>query len=311
MFSIRGFLPAPALAVWALSVACADAGSPEEELPPGSEVDPHAMILVGAGDIASCSYHHDTATAALLDRISGTVFTVGDNAYPDGSATNYAQCYEPTWGRHRSRTRPVPGGHDYNTPEAGAYFDYFGDAAGPRGRGYYSYDVGTWHVIALNSHLAVGPESEQGQWLRADLLADSGRCTIAYWHSPRFSSGSRHGSLDRMQLIWDVLYEFGVEIVMNGDEHHYERFAPQTPTGVADPDFGIRQFVVGTGGRSDYPFGDPIANSQVRATGTPGVLVLTLLADGYEWRFVPAAGHAFTDAGSGSCHDAPPGPDAS
>jgi len=283
--------------------SCPDAtGGPDDTQAPSTS----AFTLVGAGDIASCSHAQDSATAALLDNIPGTVFTLGDNAYPDGTAQDYAMCYGPTWGRHRARTRPIPGGHDYNTPDAASYFDYFGDAAGGRGRGYYSYDIGTWHVIALNSYLSVGPDSPQGLWLRADLTTHQHRCTLAYWHSPRFSSGTNHGSSTRMQLLWDVLYEFGADVVLNGDEHQYERFAPQDPIGVFDPDHGIRQFVVGTGGRSDYPFGPLLVNSEVRATGTPGVLVLSLLEDSYQWRFVPVAGQTFVDSGSGSCHDAPP-----
>jgi len=238
----------------------------------------------------------------LLDAIAGTVFALGDNAYVSGTATEYANCYDPTWGRHKARTKPAPGNHDYATAGAAGYFGYFGAVAGDPTKGYYSYDLGDWHVIALNSNLSMSVGSTQEQWLAADLAASTKSCTLAYWHHPRFSSGTTHGSDSRSQAIWQDLYNAGAELIVVGHEHNYERFAPQTPAGVADPARGIREFVAGTGGESHYPFGTPIANSEVRNSTTFGVLKLTLSAGAYSWAFVPVAGSTFTDSGSGTCH---------
>src|SRR5439155_19242021 len=256
-------------------------------------------VLVGAGDIADCESDGDEATAALLDTIAGAVFTVGDNAYGDGSAAAFATCYDPSWGRHKARTHPSPGNHDYETSGATGYYDYFGANAGGRGTGYYSYDMSGWHVIALNSNISMEAGSAQEQWLRADLARTSQRCTLAYWHHARFSSSSSHGSQEQTRPLWDALYASGAELVISGHDHTYERFAPQTPDGSADPDRGIREFVVGTGGSSHYGFGPPLPNSEVRDSTSYGVLKVTLGPDRYAWRFVPIAGHSFTDSGSG------------
>lgn len=270
--------------------------------PPGSPV-----VLVGAGDIADCTDTGDEATAALLDNIAGTVFTAGDNVYPAGSATDFTQCYDPSWGRHKARTRPSPGNHDYDTPGATGYFGYYGALAGSSGTGYYSYDIGGWHIVSLNSNISMSAGSAQEQWLRADLAASPKQCTIAYWHHPRFSSGTHHGSAASTQPLWQALYDAGAEIVISGHEHNYERFAPQTPTGLTDAATGIREFVVGTGGASHYEtFGTPLANSEVRDGTTWGVLKLTLDAGTYSWQFIHVAGQTFSDAGSGTCHQ-PPG----
>jgi acid phosphatase type 7 len=192
-----------------------------------------SVVLVGAGDIANCSLSGDEATAKLLDNIAGTVFTAGDNAYTGGTATQYKNCYGPTWGRHKARTRPTPGSHDYHTSGASGYFDYFGSAAGTKGQGYYSYDLGAWHIIALNSFVDVSSTSAQVKWLKADLAAHPVKCTLAYFYSTRFSSGW-HGSDSKFQPLWQALYDGGAEVVMNGHDHDYERFAPQTPSGKAD-----------------------------------------------------------------------------
>jgi uncharacterized repeat protein (TIGR01451 family) len=265
--------------------------------------------LIAAGDIASCGWSGDEQTAALLDGLSGTVLTLGDNAYPDGTASQFTSCYHPSWGRHKARTRPSPGNHDYHTSGAAGYFGYFGSLAGSPALGYYSFDVGGWHVISLNSEIAMSAGSAQEQWLRADLAAHPADCTVAYWHRPRFSSGAVHGSDSRSAAIWTALYQFQADVVLNGHEHNYERFAPQTPSGTASSQ-GIRQFVVGTGGATTYPnFGSPVANSVVRNGTTLGVLRLVLYPKSYEWEFVPAAGGTFTDSGSGTCagasNDAP------
>jgi hypothetical protein len=265
-------------------------------------------VLVGAGDIASCSGSGDEATAALLDRIGGTVFTLGDNAYQSGNAADFAKCYAPTWGRQKGRTRPAPGNHEYfSTPDAAPYFNYFGARAGPRGVGYYSYDLGAWHVVVLNSECAAvggcGTGSPQARWLRSDLAAHPVACTVAYWHTPRFSSGTQYGTDAGYQPFWQALYDFGADVVMVGHEHVYERFAPQTPSGAADPAFGIRQFTVGTGGEGHYGFRQALApNSQVRNSTTFGVLELTLHTSSYTWQFVPQAGATFTDQGTAPCH---------
>lgn len=263
---------------------------------------PAVAVLVGAGDIASCSSDGDEATARLLDAIPGTVFTTGDNAYSNGTATEFADCYGPSWGRHRSRTRPTAGNHDYRTRDAAGYFGYFGAAAGEATRGYYGYDLGDWHVVVLNSNIDMRAGSAQERWLRADLARGARRCTLAYWHHPRFSSGTRHGSHPGTEPLWQALYDAGADVVLSGHEHHYERFAPQTPTGVADTARGIREFVVGTGGKGHYPLGPPIANSEVSNATTHGVLKLTLGAQSYSWQFIPVAGGTFSDSGSAACH---------
>ena len=257
-------------------------------------------MLVGAGDIAS-SGSGDDATALLLDNIPGTVFTAGDNVYTNGTPTEFATYYEPTWGRHKARTRPSPGNHDYGTSGATGYYAYFGAVAGPAGQGYYSYDLGDWHIISLNSNIAMSAGSVQEQWLRADLAATTKQCVLAMWHHPRFSSGT-HGSSTSPQPLWQALYDYNAEVVISGHDHNYQRFAPQTPAGVADPVRGIREFIAGTGGESHYVFTTPIANTEAYNTDTFGVLKLTLYAGGYDWQFVPVAGKTFTDSGSGTCH---------
>jgi ABC-type transporter MlaC component len=264
-----------------------------------------SFVLVGAGDIASCSSDGDEATATLLDTIDGTVFTLGDHAYEAGTPIEFAACYEPSWGRHKSRTRPSPGNHDYLTPSASGYFDYFGPAAGDPDRGYYSYGLGAWHIIVLNSNCSdvggCGPGSPQERWLRADLAAHPATCTLAYWHHPRFSSGAQGNEAD-VTAFWQALYEHGAEIVLGGHDHVYERFAPQKPNGEPDPVGGVRQFVVGTGGATRHRFdGPPTANSESRDDDTFGVLKLTLHPTSYEWRFIPVAGRTFTDSGRGRC----------
>jgi len=275
-----------------------------------SQASSPTAVLVGAGDIASCSSTGNEATAALLDRIPGVVITIGDNAYPDGSAADFTRCYAPSWGRHKARTRPTPGDHDYVTPGASGYFDYFGAAAGDRGKGYYSYELGEWHIVALNSVIANGPTSEEVRWLRADLAASRKRCILAYFHHPRFFSSTSTapggGVNDYERTFWDVLYQAGAAIVLNGDQHHYERFAPQTPDGLLDFATGIREFVVGTGGADLSAPTSIRAHSEVRNGDTFGVLKLTLAAGRYAWEFIPSAGQRFRDSGRGVCHGSRP-----
>jgi hypothetical protein len=259
-------------------------------------------VLLAAGDIASCSSSGDEATATLLDGLAGTVATLGDNAYPDGTSAEFSNCYNPTWGRHQARTRPSPGNHDYHTSGATGYYAYFGPSAGPSGRGYYSYDLGDWHIVSLNSNVSMSAGSAQEQWLRADLAASTKKCTLAYWHHPRFSSGTTHGNFTAAQPIWQALYDLNADVVLSGHEHNYERFAPQSPTGAADAVKGIREFVVGTGGVSHYSGHTAIPNSEVFNGATFGVLKLTLEASSFTWQFLPVAGQSFTDSGTGSCH---------
>jgi calcineurin-like phosphoesterase family protein len=257
-------------------------------------------VFVGAGDIAACGSDGAETTARLLDRIEGTVFTLGDNAYEFGTAAEFRDCYDPTWGRHKARTRPSPGNHDYVTPGAAAYYDYFGESAGPERRGYYSFDLGAWHIVSLNSEIDAGPKSAQVQWLATDLAAHPAACTLAYWHKPIFSSGSVHGNDPHMRPIWDILARAGADVVLNGHDHIYERFAPQTTDGVADPQ-GMREFIAGVGGAELYGLGAIQPNSEVRGTGVFGVLKLTLHTASYDWEFVPADAGAFSDAGSAGC----------
>jgi hypothetical protein len=262
-------------------------------------------VLVGAGDIASCANSGDAATTRVLERIPGTVFTAGDNAYERGTAAEYAKCYDPMWGRFKSRTRPVPGNHDYETAGAAPYFSYFGSRAGTAGQGWYAYDVGTWRVYSLNSNCAeiggCGPGSAPEEWLRADLAANPRECVAAVWHHPLFSSGAHGGTADTRPL-WQALYDAGADVVINGHDHDYERFALQRPDGTADPDKGIREFVIGTGGKELRPFATAKANSEVRKSTVLGVLRLELKASSYTWRFMPVAGSSWTDTGTTACH---------
>lgn len=274
-----------------------------------SNTSTHSVaVLVGAGDIASCDdLAGAEATAKLIDGIPGTVIAVGDLAYPDGSDEQFKNCYGPTWGRFKDRTRPAPGNHEYHSKGASAYSRYFGAAAGDPQKGYYSYELGGWHIIALNSECAAvgGCEagSPQEQWLRQDLGSHPAKCTLAYWHKPLFSSGAAHGNDPEVRPLWDALYAAHADVVIGGHDHHYERFAPQAPSGKLDIQRGIREFVVGTGGKNSHRIlGAPKPNSEVRQADTFGVLKLTLYTEGYEWEFVPQAGRTFTDSGSGTCH---------
>src|SRR5688500_11340672 len=231
--------------------------------PQAAQAQSSDPVFVGAGDIANCSGKNDEATAKLLDNIAGTVFTLGDNVYPDGAPAEFADCYGPSWGRHKDRTRPAPGNHDYHTANASGYYNYFGAAAGDPGKGYYSYNLGAWHIIALNSEVGYQAGSAQEQWLKADLAANKNGCTLAYFHHARFSSG-QHGNITRMQPFWQALYDNGADVIVNGHDHLYERFAPQNPSGQADANRGIREFVVGIGGGGLYRFATIQRNSQVR-----------------------------------------------
>ncbi|MBM7776233.1 hypothetical protein JOD54_006437 [Actinokineospora baliensis] len=276
--------------------------TPTTTTPPTTTTQPSGdPVLVGAGDIAD-SGSGDTATAALLDNIAGTVFTTGDNVYTNGTASEFTTYYNPTWGRHKARTKPSPGNHDYNTSGATGYYNYFGAQAGPSGRGYYSYDLGNWHVVSLNSEISKSTGSAQEQWLRADLAANTKPCTLAYWHKPRFTSGSNHAPDTSAGPLVQALYDYNAEVVVTGHNHQYERFAPMNPSGTADSARGIRHFVAGMGGAGFYGFGTIQPNSEARNSNTHGVLKFTLHANSYDWQFVPEAGKTYNDSGNTACH---------
>ena len=243
------------------------------------------------------------ATARLvLNRNPNKVLTLGDNQYENGTLWEFRNAYANTWGQFKRRTRPTPGNHEYNRGSGGAgYFDYFGARAGESGEGYYSFDVGPWHIVALNSMVPMGAGSPQLEWLNRDLFANPATCTLAYWHHPLFSSGE-HGGSSFTSNVWQVLYRNDADVVLNGHDHNYERFAPQTPTGVVDRRRGIREFVVGTGGKGLRPFADIHPNSRERNARAFGVLRLRLRPTSYDWRFVPIRGQTFSDRGTTSCH---------
>jgi hypothetical protein len=264
--------------------------------------------LVAAGDIARCSVTDDDATGRLLDELfattNGVVAALGDTAYGSGTPTEFAECYEPAWGRHRFRTRPAVGNHEYLTADASGYFDYFGPAAGSPEEGWYSYDLAGWHIVVLNSVCAeVGgcaPDSPQGEWLTADLAQSQAECTLAYMHYPRFSSGV-HGDSSAVRDLWDQLYEAGAEVVLAGHDHDYERFAPMSPDGVIEPATGIREFVVGTGGTTLRPTGAARDGSERLLDSYHGVLSIDLTPAAYSWQFIDTDG-VVRDSGSDGCH---------
>jgi hypothetical protein len=262
------------------------------------------QVVLAAGDIAGCDTFGDTDTAELLDEMEGTVLVLGDLAYEDGTTQQFADCYDPTWGRHRHRTLPAVGNHEYNTGGAAPYFDYFGEAAGTRGEGWYSRDLGEWHVIALNSNCGqiggCGPGSPQVAWLTDDLATNQADCTLAFWHHPRWSSGIEHGPDPETDHFWRVLHEAGADVVLNGHEHSYERFAPMDADGAADP-HGMVEFVVGTGGRSLYAFDTVLPTSEQHDNTTFGILQVRLGDGSYEWEFVPVEGGTYTDTGEADC----------
>ena len=290
---------------WQLDATAADAEGKAVSIAPvqvSMTVPPRAVadaVLVGAGDVDGCGRLEPEYTARLLDRIPGTVFVAGDATYPSGSMSNYTNCYGPTWGRHLWRTFAVPGNHDYYADNGAAFFAYFGSAAGPPGLGYFSHTLGAWHVIMLNSMVPAQAGTPQYEWLRQVLAASTAACTVAVWHHPLFSSG-QNGNSTFMRDVFNLMYQHGVDVVVNGDDHIYERFAPQDANGRASSR-GIREFIVGTGGYALYDRGKTQANSEVFENKTYGVLKLTLKSGRYDWEFVPIDGQTFRDAGSGTC----------
>ena len=310
VLACAGFIGALALAT------CTDNTGPTPEsavervtffvTPTGLQTVNPPQVFVGAGDIATCGSNNDEATASLIDNIPGTVFVIGDNVYSNGTTSEFTNCYQPTWGRHKARTKPVPGNHDYNTSGGSGYFAYFGAAAGTAGQGYYSYDLGQWHIIAINSEIAKTPSSAQMQWLRADLAAHPNLCTLAYWHEPLYSSDAGGGTggviFSGVRPLWDTLYAYGADLVLNGHRHNYERIAPIKPDGTADPAFGIRTMVAGMGGIGGSTLTNVFPQSEARNGNTFGVLKLYLYDDSYAWKFLPVAGKTYTDSGSTACH---------
>jgi hypothetical protein len=288
-------LPALLLAASACSVTPA-AGT---DAPPAEQDG--GTVLVGAGDIATCRNSGAEQTARLLDGIPGIVFVAGDAGYETRRVRDPLRaCFEPTWGRHKGRIRAVIGNHDDDEAGSRKYFDYFGDAGGPRPHGYYSFDAGDWHVVALNSNIDMRHGSPQDRWLNADLAANRGKCAVAIVHHAIWSSG-RHGSQKRGVPLWETLQNHGVSVVLAGHDHVYERFRRQRVDGTEDAERGMRTFIVGTGGAGHYRFGRIERGSEVRNNDTYGVLKLTLLRDRYRWEFVPVAGRTFRDRGENRC----------
>jgi acid phosphatase type 7 len=272
------------------------------------------FTLVGAGDIATCKHLQSAeATAKLIEQIPGTVFAAGDLAYEKGSPTEFKDCYDSTWGKFKARTKPALGNHDYGGPTADGYFQYWGAQAGPEGKGFYSYDLGRWHIVVLNTNCGkkrmggCGKDSAQETWLREDLAKHPDACILAYGHHALFSSGvlKDHALHPLMRPLWQDLYAAHADLILAGHEHSYERFAPQDPDGKPDPAHGIREIVAGTGGRSHDPLGLPTSNSEVREWMTYGVLQLTLAPGKYHWEFIPVEGQTFHDSGDGVCHNRP------
>ena len=279
------------------------AGAEAESLAGVATVAVSDPVITAAGDIAlqSTTGHHKATSDRVLAINPTIALTLGDNQYPSGALADFRRYYDPTWGRFKAKTKPSPGNHEYYTAGAAGYFGYFGTAAKPAGKSYYSFNLGGWHLIALDSNIARSVGAAQERWLRADLAATSRRCILAYWHHPRFSSGTHYGNNASVGPFWTDLYNARADVVLNGHEHNYERFARQTPSATATA-AGIREFVVGTGGGGLYGLGTPKPNSQARNSKTWGVLKLTLHPASYEWRFVAASGAVIDSGGPVTCH---------
>jgi acid phosphatase type 7 len=297
--------PQPLLALMFCLVANSCGGGDQTTLETGFE-------LLAAGDVAQCNglsanplASNAQLTALFAERAEYQhlpILALGDLAYYTGSPAEFAQCYEPTWGRLKSRTLPVPGNHEYGTPNAQGYKDYFGQQAMPAGKTFYSLNLGNWHIVALDSNLDMAAQSEQVQWLRADLEKHKAiGCTLAYWHHPRFSSASVHPSNPLSQPVWALLNEYGADVVLTGHNHQYERFEPLDALGKPSS-AGIASFVVGTGGASLYGFTTPVAGSQFRNNTDFGFLKLSLSANAYRWAFIPINGASALDSGTANCH---------
>jgi hypothetical protein len=298
---------AAVLTLWLSACGGAEEGAPATAPAAAPPNPPRTVTVVAAGDIADCGndgtmFPMATLTAALVSPSDSAVLTLGDNTYPIGAPKEFSDCLELSWGPLKSRIRPSPGNHDYMTTDAAGYFAYFGAAAGPGRRGYYSYELGAWHVVALNSNVDASIGSPQYLWLQRDLAdAVGARCTLAYWHHPVFSSGP-HGNDPKMAEIYRLLHAAGAELVLVGHDHVYERFAPQDADGRADPERGIRSFTAGTGGARLYSWKTVRENSEFRDNSAHGLLRLDLEESGYRWAFVPVGGGPPRDEGRGDCH---------
>ncbi|WP_205609668.1 metallophosphoesterase family protein [Noviherbaspirillum galbum] len=269
------------------------------------------VTVYAAGDVADCKGGRPersgaAKTAALIEAglaadPAARVLMLGDATYPVGTLAEFTGCYEPTWGRFKQSTLPAPGNHEYYTPQAVGYYTYFGDIAGPERRGYYSFDLGPWHVISLNSYLKPEPYRAQLEWLARDLAQHKTRCTLAYFHHPRFSSGG-HGDNPQIDDMWRMLAQAGVDLVLAAHDHNYERLAPKNADGNRDDAAGMRSFVIGTGGAKLTLLRFRGLDSEVVDNSTHGVLKLALKQQGYEWEFLPVKKDGFTDSGAGLCH---------
>jgi len=316
---VKTHLTARTLGLMAAAAALRCGGGPAPApLPsPLPSAEPRLPVVAAAGDIVCAPESRDPCrhleTMAVMDGLEpDLVLPLGDNQYESGSLEEYSAAFSLSWGRYRARSRPVPGNHDYQTEGARGYFDYFdgpGALTGPAGdrdKGYYSYDFAGWHFVALNANCGevrggCGRGSLQETWLRADLLQNARPCTLAYSHQPRFSSGI-NGSSANLAALWQALYDAGADVWLCAHDHHYERFAPQRADGTSDPDRGLREFVVGTGGRSITPFRTILPNSEVQDTTSFGVLALRLGPGGYQWKFMATPGMPLADSGTGTCH---------
>ncbi len=294
------------LVVAALAVAISSCGSGTPQAPPQTE----KVSIVAVGDIAHCTGLFGRnkpweATARLINALSATapVLVLGDMAYEDGTAAEFRDCFNPSWGQFLDRSYPTPGNHEYYSALAGPYYDYYGARAGPDRRGYYSFNIGKWHLISMNSNIDMKIGSPQYQWLQADLEANKNTlCTLAFWHVSRFGSAVGHVVDPNLTDVWRLLYQYGTELILNSDEHIYERFGPLDGDGVPDKVRGMRQFTIGTGGADPYSFAvraDP--NSERRIQGTYGVVTLNLLDTRYEYSFVDSSNQNALDVGGETC----------
>jgi Big-like domain-containing protein/invasin-like protein/calcineurin-like phosphoesterase family protein len=296
-------------------LACSDTDNPTRPsvralftTPTGLVTATPPQVFVGAGDITSCGNNNDEATAKLIDSIPGTVYILGDDAYDNGTTAEFANCYDPTWGRAKARTYPSPGNHEYNTSGAAPYFAYFGAVAGTPGQGWYSFNLGAWHIISLNSNISLSAGGAQDTWLKADLAAHPNQCTLAYYHHPLYSStgGTGTGGLtySSSRMFVNDLYAAHADLILNGHRHFYERLAPMNPSGGYDSLKGVRELIAGTGGIGGGSETNLFPLHEAGDGSTFGVLKLWLYDDSYAWKFVPVAGKTYTDSGSTPCHSA-------
>lgn len=262
-------------------------------------IDP---IVLATGDSRSGCTTAASQIATLLDTFSSNVPVLHNGDMVNtGAYSEFTNCFDTTYGRHKAQLKPVPGNHEYMTSGASGYYQYFGSLAGPAGKGYYSFNVGSWHIVNLNSEIDISASGAQVTWLKNDLAANPTACTLAMWHRPRWSSGE-HGNQTDTGAMYQALYNANAEIVLSGHDHDYERFAPQNPSGGLDTARGIRQWILGTGGVAFRSFTTIRTNSQVRNNNTYGALKLTLHPNSYDWQYLPVGGGTLSDSGTTACH---------